>query len=40
MRTHYCLSPDYPGGRIVCMCARGQDHDEALFDVPLDAESG
>jgi hypothetical protein len=31
---HYCLSPDYPGGKIVCQCVRGVDHSEELFDVP------
>ncbi|QIG57802.1 hypothetical protein SEA_PAULODIABOLI_67 [Microbacterium phage PauloDiaboli] len=25
---HYCLSEDYPGGKIVCLCPIGKDHTE------------
>lgn len=36
MTPHYCLSDDYPGGRIPCLCVRGVDHNEGEFDVPLE----
>jgi hypothetical protein len=32
---HFCLDESYPEGRIVCMCIRGEDHLEDLFDVPV-----
>lgn len=32
---HYCLSDDYPGGKIGCTCSRGEDHPESLYDVPV-----
>lgn len=35
MQSHFCLSDSYPNGRIQCLCARGQDHPEHLFDVPV-----
>lgn len=35
MDAHWCLNDDYPGGAIPCLCVRGEDHDEALFDVPV-----
>ena len=39
MAQHYCLDDSYPGGRIVCLCVRGEDHPEALFDVPVGQEN-
>jgi hypothetical protein len=30
---HKCFTSD--GMTISCMCVRGVDHDEALFDVPV-----
>lgn len=36
MSIHRCHGIDYPEGGIVCLCVRGEDHDEALFDVPAD----
>lgn len=38
MDSHYCTDPSYPGGKIVCLCVRGQDHPENLFDVPVGQE--
>lgn len=29
---HYCISEDYPGGRIPCMCPIGHTHNEEDFD--------
>lgn len=36
MTQHRCFTSD--GMAIVCLCARGVDHDERLFDVPLGEE--
>jgi hypothetical protein len=33
-KEHKCFTSD--GMAIVCFCARGQDHNEAEFDVPLE----
>jgi len=38
LAPHYCLSPDYPGGKITCVCSRGVDHTEDEFDIPLEDE--
>lgn len=35
MSTHICIGPDY---RTTCLCARGQDHTEELFNVPVGEE--
>jgi hypothetical protein len=37
--AHRCSGPGYPPGGVVCLCVRGQDHDEGLFDVPVGEES-
>jgi hypothetical protein len=36
IEMHYCTTSD--GARIDCICVRGQDHDESLFDVPVGEE--
>lgn len=37
-RAHKCNGEDYPPGGIVCLCVRGEDHHEDLFDVPVGEE--
>lgn len=32
--VHRCTGEDYPPGGVACLCIRGEDHDESLFDVP------
>lgn len=34
--THICTTSD--GMRVGCMCMRGQDHPEELFDIPVGEE--
>lgn len=36
--AHKCTGEGYPPGGVVCLCVRGQDHDEELFDVPVGEE--
>lgn len=38
MKAHKCTGEGYPLGGIVCLCVRGVDHDESLFDVPVGEE--
>lgn len=39
LQPHYSVEPkEYGGRRVVCLCTRGQDHPEALFDVPVGQE--
>jgi hypothetical protein len=33
---HFCRCSD--GTSVLCLCVRGQDHDEAMFDVPVGQE--
>lgn len=36
--VHFCEDESYPGGKIVCLCCRGINHPEDLFDVPVGEE--
>lgn len=39
IKPHRCSGDGYPPGGVVCLCVRGEDHDESLFDVPLGGSS-
>lgn len=36
--AHICTGPNLPEGGIPCLCIRGEDHDEALFEVRVGKE--
>lgn len=38
MKPHICIGPERDPYRIVCLCVRGEDHPEELFDVPVGQE--
>ncbi len=38
MTPHLCTGEDYPNGGITCLCDRGQDHPEDLYNVPVGQE--
>ena len=38
MSVHKCTGEGCPPGGVVCLCVRGKDHDEDLFDVPIGEE--
>ena len=38
MIAHRCFLDDAPNGFIQCLCVRGIDHEEDMFDIPLTEE--
>lgn len=37
MGMHKCFG-DYPEGFVMCLCERGENHYEELFDIPVGEE--